>query len=405
MFSAEELSKLRFGMSDLPKLGGSPGDYEEKLSQWFLERSFFRDFTYRNPRGKKKGEELADAVVLFGDVGLLVQVKAQHGNREAAAWATEATLKALKQVQATHDNLKSGAIKKLKNDIYGEVEFDPASSPNLYGIIILAHESAPYDAQALVPEITQANFPIDVFSLRDVALLTHRFDTAGDFVNFVELRTDLRGSIRFLVNDEEKNLERMILHVRSIYAQHMQPITGEMLDKTVEAFRKSATGELLSLPEWKYGLAIDDMIARAHHKDPNLPWNVGQNSVSSAVGRFLGWLTRDRRIKLGKRIIEKCERAAKDGQPHYFSHFQKARGTASVYLVTNLRSEERVNYLQFLVAYACFKYGANQCFGVVTEPIGSGRSYDFTLTRRELPPKSIQYFQSIEDPFGSGGAL
>jgi hypothetical protein len=49
----------------------------------------FRDFTYRNPQGKKKGEELADAVVLFDDVALLVQVKAQHGTHEAQAWATD----------------------------------------------------------------------------------------------------------------------------------------------------------------------------------------------------------------------------------------------------------------------------------------------------------------------------
>jgi hypothetical protein len=112
MFSEDELTSLRFGMSEMPKPGGAPGDYQEKLTQWLLERSFFRDFTYRNPQGKKKGEELADAVVLFDDVALLVQVKAQHGNHEAQAWATEATLKALKQVRSTHDNLKPGAIRQ-----------------------------------------------------------------------------------------------------------------------------------------------------------------------------------------------------------------------------------------------------------------------------------------------------
>lgn len=63
-------------MSEVPKIGGQPGTYEEKWSQWFLERSFFRDFVYRNPRGKKRGQELADAVVLFDDVALMVQVKA-----------------------------------------------------------------------------------------------------------------------------------------------------------------------------------------------------------------------------------------------------------------------------------------------------------------------------------------
>jgi hypothetical protein len=132
----DELAKLRFGMSEMPQPGGQKGDYEEKQTQWFLERSFFRDFTYRNPRGKKKSEELADAVVLFDDVAFLVQVKAQYGNHEAMAWATEATLKALKQVRATHDNLKSGAIRKFENDVYGAVDFEPTKYPNMYGIII-----------------------------------------------------------------------------------------------------------------------------------------------------------------------------------------------------------------------------------------------------------------------------
>jgi hypothetical protein len=61
MISDEDLANLRFGMSDVPVSGGRPGDYEERLTQWFLERSFFRDFAYRKP-AKRKGEELADAV-------------------------------------------------------------------------------------------------------------------------------------------------------------------------------------------------------------------------------------------------------------------------------------------------------------------------------------------------------
>ncbi len=85
MLDLDTLSKLRFGMSEVPKIGGQRGAYEEKWSQWFLERSFFRDFVYRNPRGKKKGEELTDAVVLFDDVMIMVQVvqvKAQCGRHD-----------------------------------------------------------------------------------------------------------------------------------------------------------------------------------------------------------------------------------------------------------------------------------------------------------------------------------
>jgi hypothetical protein len=186
-----ERAKLRFEMSEIPKPEGAPGDYEEKLTQWFLEHSFFRDFTYRNPKGKKKSEELADAVVLFDDVALMVQVKAQHGNHEPQSWAVEATLKAFKQLRSTYDNLKSGAIKKLRNEVYGELGFDPAIYPNMIGIIVLAQDSLPWSAKDLVPEIGTVNFPIYVFSLKDIALITDRFDTAADFVNLSRLEPTL----------------------------------------------------------------------------------------------------------------------------------------------------------------------------------------------------------------------
>ncbi len=400
MLSKDELATLRFGMSEIPKPGGTPGDYQEKLTQWFLERSFFRDFTYRNPQGKKKGEELADAVILFDDVALLVQVKAQHGNHEARAWATEATLKALKQVRSTHDNLKSGAITKLRNEVYGELAFDPGAYPNMIGIIILAQDSAPYNAKELVPEIGEADFPVYVFSLKDIALLTHRFDTAADFVNFLEVRTDIGDRESFLVNDEGQNLLRMIPYVPAIYAYRMQPITGEVLDRTVEVFRQTATGELLESREWRYSLAVDDMIARAHDLDPNLSWNDGPVTVAANIARFLGWLTRYRRIKLGKKILDMCIRGAKDGEAHQFCHFQKSRGTASVYLVSSLSREERVKYLEFLVTYAHFKYGAKQAFGVATDAGVSGRSYDFILTRKQLTPEAIAVLKTFDDPFG-----
>jgi hypothetical protein len=405
MWSPEELSNLRFAMSDLPEPGGQRGDYEEKWSQWFLERSFFRDFTFRNPRGKKKGEELADAVVLFDDVGLLVQVKAQHGQRAATAWAEEAVLKALSQVKSTYKDLTTGAIKKLKNDLYGEQAFEPAAYPNLYGIIIVAHDSNSYDPRTLVPELDQAGFPIHVFSLKDFALLTHRFDSAGDFINLIELRTDAGRYVRFLVNDERENLLRLRPYVRTVFSEHMQPTTDEMLDRAVDAFEWRASGAQSASADWRFSLAIDDMIARAHDQDPKLPWNNPGSTTSLEVARYLGWLTRDRRIRLGKRIIDTCKIAAKDGEPHYFSHFQKSRGTVGVYFVSALSRSERVDYMRFLVAYARYKYGAKQCFGVATEPLGGGRSYDFMVTRQELPQESIDYFATIEDPFAADGAL
>jgi hypothetical protein len=398
MLDLEQLARLRFGMSEVPKIGGQPGAYEEKWSQWFLERSFFRDFVYRNPRGKKKGQELADAVVLFDDVVLMVQVKAQCGNHDPISWATEKLLEAFRQLCNTHNNLTEGHVKKLKNDFYGEIDFDPKVYPNRIGLIILAHNSEPYIAAKLAPDVLTANFPIHVFSLKDFANAASRFDTAGDMITFLEMRGDVGANAAYFVQDEIGNIERMMPSVEGVLRAHMSPSSEETLQKTVQAFEKVATGKLLQSSEWRYGLTIDDMIARAHDVDPELAWNKGDKRGSIRVAQFLSWLTRDRRIRLGKRIIEACE-AARDGQLHYFPHIQKSRGAACVYLATSQSRIDRVKTLRFLVSYAYFKYGTPQCVGVATEPIGNGRSYDFVVMQQPPPPAVLQQLRTYEDPF------
>jgi len=54
MLTPQELAAMRFAMSAPPQPGGEPGIYEEQVAQWVAEKSFFRDFVYRNAKGKKK---------------------------------------------------------------------------------------------------------------------------------------------------------------------------------------------------------------------------------------------------------------------------------------------------------------------------------------------------------------
>ena len=94
------------------------------------------------------------------------------------------------------------------------------------------------------------------------------------------------------------------------------------------------------------------MIARAHDLDPGLPWNQEPVSDAAQVARFLGWLTRDRRIRLGKRMLDKCLESESSGEPRYFTHYQKSRGTVSVFVATGQDREERVKLLQYLATTA-----------------------------------------------------
>ena len=394
-------------MSEVPNVGGQPGAYEEKWAQWFLEQSFFRDFVYRNPRGRKKGDELADAVVLFGDVLLMAQVKTQCGQHEPIAWATEKLTDAFGQLRRTHQNLAQGHIKKLKNDIYGDIAFDPSRYRSKIGLIVLAHKSTPYIAAQLAPEILTAEFPVHVFSLEDFATVASRFDTAADLITFLELRGDIASKVPLFVQDEAGNIERMIPHIADTLRTHMSPTTDEILQKTVQSFKGAARGNLLLSPDWKYGLSVDDMIARAHDIDPELPWNKANTRDAVAameVAKFFGWLTRDRRIRIGKKIISACE-AARDGKPHYFRHVQPSRGVACVYLATSESRPQRLETLRYLVSYTYTKSGVRQCIGVATEPIGNGRSYDFFAPQTPPPQALIDQLKTANDPFSADAPL
>jgi hypothetical protein len=243
-------------------------------------------------------------------------------------------------------------------------------------------------------------FPVHIFSLKDFATVASRFDTAGDLITFLEMRGDIAAKEPFSVQDEAGNIERMLPHVEEVLRAHISPTSEEILKKTVEAFETVATGKLVESPEWRYGLAIDDMIARIHDVDPGLPWNKGSGRGSVDVAQFLGWLTRERRIRLGKKIIAACE-AARDGEVHYFPDVQKSRGTACVYLATSQSRQDRLETLQFLVSYAHMKYGVPKCLGVATEPIGNGRSYDFVVMRRPPAPPLLEQLKTFDDPFSS----
>ena len=137
----------------------------------------------------------------------------------------------------------------------------------------MAHDSDPYYAPVLVPDLLSSAFPIHVFSWKDFQLISDRFDTAGDMITFLETRTDVSQLDRLLVQDEAQNLQRMTAHLRRVLAPHFVGNKPELLEKALLMFERKATGKLALDKDWQYSLLIDDLIAHAHDFDPNLSWN------------------------------------------------------------------------------------------------------------------------------------
>lgn len=376
MNDSDDLLHRRFGLTPQPVAGASPGDHAEAKAQWFLELSFFRDCLSRKQPSKGGKGELADGAILAGDVLLMVQVKHQESPREPEKWAPKAIRRALKQLGHTNRMLGSGHVKTIASPTLGEIPFDAANYPNRAGLIILDQPGSPFDPVAVVPELSGTDFPVHVFSLTDLQHLCRRLDTAGDFVVYLDIREWLATTATHLVNDEARTTAMILEHART-WLQRGRPMTTEdVLDKSVESMRATLAGGYLTAPSSGYGRAIDDIIARLHDLDPELPYNNGVTGMQilRVIGEF-AWLTRAKRAAAGKRLLEICAEAT-DGRSHHFDHVMPSRGVVFVYLATGLSRIDRLEYLTGLVLEAKQKHNCRVGIGVATEPMGPGRSYD-----------------------------
>src|SRR5437763_16973691 len=69
------------------------------------------------------------------------------------------------------------------------------------------------------------------------------------------MRGDIATKELFSVQDEAKNIKRMLPHVEDVLRRHMSPTAPEVMQKSVKAFGEVATGKLLESLEWREGLA------------------------------------------------------------------------------------------------------------------------------------------------------
>ena len=119
--------------------------------------------------------------------------------------------------------------------------------------------------------------------------------------------------------------------------------------------------------------------------------NDGVDALSvMRVAAELSWLTRDRRIVIGRRLVGMCEEG-KDGNAHDFAHYLRASRIAFHFVVTDAPRSERLQYLQALALITQARFNAVKVVGVATEPLGGGRSYDVLLRVGELDPAAREF--------------
>jgi hypothetical protein len=110
---------------------------------------------------------------------------------------------------------------------------------------------------------------------------------------YLDSRRDVFDVAHIQVHDEAAVLREMAVRSADVFRQACPGVTDEVVMRSAAAFNRKASGELSRSMEWQYSLAVDDIIARLHERDPALPWNTGTDvQVVMRTSAELGWLTR-----------------------------------------------------------------------------------------------------------------
>jgi len=394
-----EQMQMRFSASKEPTPTEDITKDNEALTQWYLEHSFFKDFVYKNPE-KKKGKEFSDALIIYDDTIIIIQNKTKLSERDEVVWARKNINIALKQLKGSYRSIKNKLVTAFYNEVLNiRLNIDLEKHKCFYGLIVLAQDSGDYNPYSLIKNKNKPDFPFTIISLNDLFKIIDKMDTAADLIVYFELRFDAM-QLGFLpkVNNEQENMNRIADLVPLILESSMNGLTAKKRRETIETAVYKLTNRIKERSDYIYSVLIDDMIARAHDLDQEIYVKDEKNIRSShKIAEAYGYLTRERRIEIGKRLLRKADKARK-GFGEIFVHVQKPIQQTYIYFFTLKNRKERKKLLKAFSAAAQKKYSNEKVLAVATEPFGTGgRSYDFFYIDHYLLTEDVEIPEYIID--------
>ena len=396
------------------------GTLAEDELQEAVEAAFSADFVFRSPQ-RIGGKEVTDVLVLFDDVCIVIESKAQATEQSARrraseplSWADKSLSKAAGQIGGAVKAIRSGRIKQVENETRGTVPFDSADFKYIYGLVILHHRSEAYDALDLCPALGSIDAVTQVLSFRDFWNLCHFLDTPVDLINYLEHRPEvLVPTLNPRVHEEAPVFGYYFEHLEEVLRVRAEgrgdEFTMQDFQLYADEFRRVVSGEH---PHVEAGHVIDRMIERAHDLDPELRFvgpegdGISQDSAAySKIAARLGGIPRVRRIALGQRFLRVAQLAEETGEStHDVSHSPR-RSDCMVFVASPLNRSERAQRSRWLFALTTLAkayHEVNVAIGIATEA-GSqmGSSYDMVFL--EGQPTSDEGVKELgRQVFGDG---
>jgi len=326
-------------------LGLSPGVRTEYLLHYLLSPSFLGYWAFLRP--KHKGTEVADILLIWGDVCFLFEVKTRAKPGDASAKWIKAKLEdAACQLNRRAETLAGGEVSQIRNKWRGIVNWNDLKIRWYYGIIIIQHHSDPYDPRKIAPRaFEKSKIALQVFSLHDFSQLIRVINTPSDFVFFYEMRDRYARKHLVRVHDEYETVKTIISQWSELtkgkpatytddQAAKDQSFLLELLKVVLHA--KNATEG--AYQDYASGLLVDLAIALVARK-------ADQNHTGKHIGskkhdffvdaiRAIVELTRKRRSLYGNRWLRQSYEGIRSGSLEYYSGYSPSRKTGYLLIST-----------------------------------------------------------------------
>lgn len=388
---SQELMRSRHDATPFPLPTENPADDAEKVAQWLLECTFFKPFTYRNPP-KDPQKEFSDALIIFDDTIIIIQIKTKTSERSDTDWMTKHANKASKQLNGSYRQLKDRLVKSFTNPIFS-VQKDVGLSQYsyVYGMILLAGVIEVIDPLSLIEHKNKPVIPTVFVSISDLQIITKRVNTAADFIHYCEAHTKLAIQEAVPINHAIENLTRIASQVPELLSEGrpVESFTGKHL-LGFEWISRLFSGEVNCDPDYRYSLLVDDIISNSSNLDLEYSGPMSESLLNPLrIAEQLGWLDRKRRIELGKQLYQFAA-AARDGNTRFLAYMRPTMAVLFLFMYTVEERKARQEQLYAFIRLAQVKYGVTRVLGIATEPIGSRRSYDLIWVEELLvKPETI----------------
>lgn len=151
------------------------------------------------------GRELGDVIFAFGDVCIIFEAKTRDKvGPTNEKWIRAKLKEAVSQINNNYEALASGSVPTIRNAWRGEVAWTSLGIKYYHGIVVMMHDSNPYDPTEMEPALfASAKIPTHVLSLHDISELVRFMNTPWDFIVYWELRRMIGKTHQLPVHKEQ----------------------------------------------------------------------------------------------------------------------------------------------------------------------------------------------------------